>query len=201
MSETATLAGQAAGTESGGEKLPPDTDVRPDDGKTAELAEAANIRYLTEENAQFRCTGGRMLAVTIDGKEHDAVYVHRSFPHTHKRLFLSIRTSDNKELGMIRSLDDLSPETAQLIEEQADIRYFAPEILKVIHIREEFGYSYWEAETNAGVCRFTVRSGGGHVKSVTDTRLLITDVDGNRFVIPDLEQLSEKEYRMVEMCL
>ncbi|TNJ65326.1 DUF1854 domain-containing protein [Paenibacillus hemerocallicola] len=169
--------------------------------RESDLAEAAKIRYVTERNATFRKTEGQMLAMTVDGTEHPAVYVHCSFPHTNKRIYLSIRTHDNKELGMIRSLDDFPKATADLIEEQVTIRYFAPEITKVVKIKEEFGYSYWETETTAGICRFTVRSGGGHVKLVTDSRLLISDVDGNRFVIPDLERLSEKEYRMVEMCM
>lgn len=167
----------------------------------SELAEAAKIRYLTAENAVFRKTEGSMLDVTVEGTDYSAIYVHCSFPHTNRRIYLSIRTADNKEIGMIRSLDDFPDEVAALLEEQVKIRYFAPEITKVLKIREEFGYSYWEAETTAGLCRFTVRSGGGHVKLVTDNRLLILDVDGNRFVIPDLELLSDKEYRMVEMCM
>ncbi len=96
---------------------------------------------------------------------------------------------------MIHSLEDFPEETAQLLEEQLQIRYFTPEISKVVTVKEEFGYSYWEAETTAGLCRFTVRSGGGNAKLVTPVRLLVTDVDGNRFVIPDMNKLTDKEYR------
>jgi hypothetical protein len=166
-----------------------------------DLAEAAQIRYLTSENAVFRITEGRMLCVTVDGEQNDSVYVHCSFPHTNKRIYLSIRTFENKEIGMIRSLDEFPPDVAELLVEQVKIRYFAPEITQVIKIKDEFGYSYWETETSSGICRFTVRSGGNNVKQVAENRLLITDVDGNRFVIPDLEKLSDKEYRMVEMCM
>lgn len=169
--------------------------------EASDLADAAQIRYLTPENASFAVTKGRMLNVTVDGVQTDSVYVHCSFPHTNKRIYLSIRTFENKEIGMIRSLDEFPPEAAELLEEQVRIRYFAPEITKVIKIKDEFGYSYWETETTSGICRFTVRSGGSNAKLVTESRLLITDVDGNRFVIPDLEKLSDKEYRMVEMCM
>lgn len=173
----------------------------PGSGKQSDLAEAAKIRYLTPRDTVFVKTPGNMLSVTVEGAEHPVVYVHCSFPHTDKRIYLSIRTIDNKEIGMIRSLDDFPQHTADLLEEQIAIRYFAPEITKVIKIREEFGYSYWEAETTAGLCRFTVRGGGGQVKLVGESRLLVSDVDGNRFIIPDLQRLSEKEYRMVEMCM
>ncbi|RAP77323.1 DUF1854 domain-containing protein [Paenibacillus montanisoli] len=168
---------------------------------TSDLSDAANIKYLTVSNATFKKTEGQMLSVKVDGEEHPAVYVHCSFPHTNRSIYLSIRTIENKEIGMIRSLDEFPAETAQFLEEQVSIRYFAPEITRVVSVKEEFGYAYWEAETTAGLCRFTVRGGGGHTKLVTANRLLINDVDGNRFVIPDLTRLTDKEYRMVEMSM
>ncbi|SEP14667.1 DUF1854 domain-containing protein [Paenibacillus sp. OV219] len=168
---------------------------------TSDLSDAANIKYLTHDNAVFTRTEGQMLVVKVDDEEHAGVYVHCSFPHTNRSIYLSVRTIENKEIGMIRSLDEFPEEMAKLLEEQVRIRYFAPEITKVVRVKEEFGYAYWEAETTAGICRFTVRGGGGNTKLITATRLLITDVDGNRFVIPDLSSLSDKEYRMVEMCM
>jgi hypothetical protein len=172
-----------------------------DEKSESDLANAAKIKYLLPDNTTFTKTEGNMLAVKVDGEEHPSVYVHCSFPHKDKRIYLSVRTIENKEIGVVRSLDDFSKETADLLEEQVNIRYFAPEITKVVKVKEEFGYSYWEAETTAGLCRFTVRGGGGNVKLVSDHRLLITDVDGNRFIIARVDQLSDKEYRMVEMCM
>lgn len=142
-----------------------------------------------------------MLAARIEGKTHDSLFLHCSFPHTDKRIYISVRTADHKETGIIRSLDDFSEETAALLESFIQLRYFAPKIHKVLKITEEFGYSYWETETDAGHYRFTVRSGGGNVKLVTENKVMITDVDGNRFMIEDIEQLSEKEYRMIEMFI
>lgn len=169
-----------------------------------ELTESITINYLDERQTTFRRTSGKLLAVTIDGVTHDHVYLHCSFPHTDKRKYISVRKGEKgeyEEIGIIRSIDDFPPEVTALLEEQIRIRYFAPEITQVVHIREEFGYSYWETETTAGYCRFTVRSGGNNLKLVSEHRLLILDVDGNRFIIPDLDQLSAKEYRMVEMCM
>jgi len=165
------------------------------------LSDAADIHYLTKDNARFHKTEGQMLSLTVGEETYPVVYVHCSFPHTNKRMYLSIRTVENKEIGMIHSLEDFTEETARLLEEQLQIRYFTPGISKVMNVKEEFGYFYWEAETTAGLCRFTVRSGGGSAKLVTPVRLLVTDVDGNRFVIPDMSKLTDKEYRMVEQCM
>lgn len=168
----------------------------------SDLSVAAKMNYLTSDNTVFTKTNGQMLAVQVNGEEHSAVYLHCSFPHTNKRVYISVRTSENKEIGIIKSLDDDFPkDIVKLLEEQIDMRYFAPEITKVIAIKEEFGYSYWDTETNSGSCRFTVRNGSGNVKLVTENKLLIIDVYGNRFVIDNIKRLSEKEYRLVEMYI
>jgi len=168
---------------------------------SAGLAEAAQIRYLSPGDVVFTRTEGHMLNVKVGADEYKGVYIHCSFPQTNKRIYLSIRTVDNEEIGMIRSMDEFPEEMQRLLEEQVQLRYFAPEITKVLSVKEEFGYSYWEAETSSGLCRFTVREGGGNVKLMNANRLLIVDVDGNRFIIPYLDRLSDKEYKMVEVCI
>ncbi|MEK3888822.1 DUF1854 domain-containing protein [Bacillus sp. FSL K6-3431] len=170
------------------------------EGRT-DLSEAAKINYLTESNTVFLETEGHMLSVHVDGEIHPAVYLHCSFPHMNKRIFISVRTRENKEIGIIKTLDEFPSGVISLLEEHIKLRYFAPEITNVIKIQEEFGYSYWETETSAGNCRFTVRMGRGNVTGVTASKVLITDIDGNRFIIEDLGALSDKEYKMVEMCM
>ncbi|MBS4201146.1 DUF1854 domain-containing protein [Bacillus sp. FJAT-49732] len=167
----------------------------------SDLAEAAKMKYLTRDNAVFLETEGHMLTVHVDGEVHPAVYLHCSFPHKNNRIFISVRTGENEEIGMIESLDEFQSDTVTLLEEHINLRYFAPEITTINKINEEFGYSYWDTETSSGNCYFTVRSGRGNVTAVTANRVLITDVDGNRFIIKDLNALTEKEYRMVEMLM
>jgi hypothetical protein len=166
-----------------------------------DLSEAAKIHYITPDNTVFTKTEGHLLSVRVNEEEHPEVYLHCSFPHMNRRIFISVRTIENKEIGIIKSLDEFPKDVENLLEEQIKIRYFAPEITKVIKIQEEFGYSYWEVETSAGLCKFTVRSGGANVKILSNNKLLIMDVDGNRFIIEDLSRLSDKEYRMIEIFI
>lgn len=165
------------------------------------MSDAAKINYLTPLNAQFELTKGHMLAVTVGEKHYPSVFLHCSFPHSNRLSYISVRTLENEEVGMIASLADYPEELATILKEQIEIRYFAPVITKVISLREEFGYAYWEVETTAGRCRFTARNGSGNAKMVSEQKLLIQDLDGNRFLIERLDKLSEREYRLVEMCL
>ena len=97
----------------------------------SDLADAAKIRYLSADNTVFSKTPGNMLSVKVEEEEHPTVYVHCSFPHTNKRIYLSIRTIENKEIGMIRSLDDWPTAMADLLDEQVQMRSCAPESANV----------------------------------------------------------------------
>ncbi len=55
--------------------------------------------------------------------------------------------------------------------------------------------------TDRGECRFTINMGGNAVVRLTDSRLLITDLDENRFEIPDVFKLSQKEQRKLDLFL
>lgn len=158
------------------------------------------IIYLTPDNAVFEETEGKLLSVRIKEEHHPVVYLHCSFPHSKKEEYISIRTIDNKEVGMIRTLSEFPKQTAELLRKHMGFRYFAPTVKRILEIKEEFGYTFWNVETTAGACRFTVGR-GQNIRSVTAQKLMITDVDGNRFIIEDLEALSDKEYRMVETYL
>ena len=86
-----------------------------------------------------------------------------------------------------------------MLEEQKALRYFTPVIQKIHSIKEENGFSYWDTETDRGACRFTVRMGGGSVYAIGKDRYLVTDLDGNRFEIPELGRMSARELKMLDL--
>lgn len=168
---------------------------------TKELGEYSPIRYLHAHNATFIRTPGGFLSLATEGEEkYPRVNLHRAFPYSGNKEFISVRDPEGKEIGMIRNMEDFSPETVTILEEQLDRRYFAPEIARINSIREEFGYSYWQVVTDAGECRFTVR-GGQNITTLENHRVIIVDVDGNRFEIPDLQELDEKSKKKLERFL
>lgn len=161
------------------------------------------LRYLTKENAVFARTGGGFISLEFDGKKWERVQVIRLFPFTEPDQFISIRTVEerSKEIGVIEDMKKVSKETRKMLEEQLKLHYFTPVIQKVLDIKDEYGYAYFHVMTDRGECRFTINMGGNAVVRLTDTRLLITDLDENRFEIPDVLQLSQKEQRKLDLFL
>jgi len=162
-----------------------------------------NINYLNKKNASFfKSEGGFTGMKTEDGK-WDRVQIIRLFPFTGPDEYIAIRTMEerSKEIGVIKHLKDVSKDDAKIIREQLNLHYFTPVIRKIIDIKDEYGYAYFHVMTDRGECRFAINMGGNGVVRLSDTRLLITDLDENRFEIPDVRELTVKEQKKLDLFL
>lgn len=161
------------------------------------------LRYITSENSTFNATSGGFVSLNFKDKNYNRVNFYRTFPFTDPTSYISVREVDEKarEIGMIESLNFLNEEQRLLVSKQLNIRYFTPVIEKIVDIKDEYGYAYFDVLTNYGPSKFTTHMGGGSVVSLTDTRLLITDIDGNRFEIPDITTLTALELKKLDLFI
>lgn len=88
-----------------------------------------------------------------------------------------------------------------MIREQIRLRYFLPVIRKILDVKDEYGYAYWHVQTDFGVCRFTTHMGGDAVINLGEARYQITDIDGNRYELPDLYALSVMERKKLDLFI
>ncbi len=181
-----------------------------------ESEELLEMHFLTGENARFRRTEGGFVALTVkeaEGEKHseteagtreyDRVGVYLTFPLTNPEEFISIREADEKakEIGIIEKLSQLEKDQQEMLREQIKLRYFRPVITKVLDVKDEYGYAYWNVVTTFGVCRFTTQMSGDAVIHLSDSRLLVTDIDGNRYEIPDFYQLGVMERKKLDLFI
>lgn len=168
-----------------------------------ESEELLEMRMLTRENALFARTEGGFASLKTQDREYSRVGIYLTFPLTNPEEFISIREADEKakEIGIIEKLSALAPEQQEIIREQIKLRYFMPVITKVLDIKDEYGYAYWYVATDFGTCRFTTQISGDAVVTLNDCRLLITDIDGNRYEIPDFNQLHITERKKLDLFI
>ena len=168
-----------------------------------ESEEVLQMRFLNSENAVFTRTGGGFLALKTGEKEYERVGVYLTFPLTNPDEFISIREADEKakEIGIIQSISDLGKDAQEMIREQVRLRYFMPVIRKVMEVKDEYGYAYWHVMTDYGSCRFTTHMGGDAVVNLGGARYQITDIDGNRYEIPDLYGLTVMERKKLDLFI
>lgn len=168
-----------------------------------ETEEMLRVRYLNDENAVFERTGTGFLSLKVGEEFYPRVSVVRMFPFSDKDEFISIRTAQerSREIGIVEKLSQVSSETAKMLEEQMALRYFTPVIQKIIKIKDEYGFAYWTVVTDHGACNFTIRMGGNSVIHLSETRILILDIDENRFEIPDVNKLTPAERKRLDLFL
>lgn len=168
-----------------------------------ESEELLEMRFLNGENAVFSRTPGGFLSLKTGDKEYPRVGVYLTFPLTNPEEFISIREADEKakEIGIIEKLSELPADQQDMIREQIKLRYFMPVITKVLDVKDEYGYAYWNVVTSFGACRFTTQMSGNAVIHLSDSRLLVTDIDGNRYEIPDFYRLGVMERKKLDLFI
>ncbi len=168
-----------------------------------ETEEMLKINLLNEKNAKFLRTEGGFLSLKTEEKDYPRVLAVRMFPFTDPDKYISIRTTGehSKEIGIIEDMAALSKEVREIIEEQLALRYFTPVITGIYSIKDEYGYAYFDVMTDRGRCRFAIHMGGSDVVHLSETRIMITDIDENRFEIPDVLKLTPGERKKLDLFL
>lgn len=184
------------------------TDLNPvefdDTQMEEESEELLKLRRITLDNAKFSRTPGGFVSLEYEGKTYDRVGVYRTFPFTDPNHYISIREADEKarEIGVIEDLlVDLREDEAQMLNEQMELRYFTPVIIRINDIKEEYGYAYFNVTTNVGDSKFTIQMNGGAVVHLSENRILIMDLDANRFEIPDINKLTANELKKLDLFI
>ncbi len=120
-----------------------------------------------------------------------------SRPDTH----ISILDIKDQEICMISDPSELDQESYQIIQDELEKRYLTSTVYRINSVRSEFGTSYWEVETDRGRREFVIRGTQDSALWLGDHRLLLIDVDGDRFEIPDYTKLDPQSIGFVETIL
>ncbi|MBR5514836.1 MAG: DUF1854 domain-containing protein [Clostridia bacterium] len=164
---------------------------------------AAIVRLLPE-NASFGFKNG-FLCLSFNGEgseEYNRVFLHRVFPFELLWEYISVLDADNKEIGLIYNISDFDDRTKEMLKKELERKYYSPVIRSVDSLKERYGFSYWSATTTEGrKIEFTIQDTFRHVTRIGEDKCIISDVDGNRFIIESLSALDKKSYRRIELYL
>ncbi len=178
----------------------------------------AEVRYLTNENARFYLTESgfpgmeAVLPKRADDLEAEVdltpvkqdfgrVYFHRCFPFDTPDEYISVLDKDGKEYGLILNINHLTEEAQKIIKSELDRKYFCPTVEKILSMKEKLDFSYWTVLTDHGEMTFSTHDTYRNMAKVGNGMIIITDVDGNRFRIPDVNKLDKKSFKKIELYL
>jgi len=179
--------------------FPKDENGKGDRGRREErsLAEISVTVWLSPENATFSTRNG-LLYATVGGEEK-RVTLFRQFPFDLLWEYISVLDEESREVGIIRNISLFDDRTRSLLEKELKKRYYTVTVTAILSVKERFGFTYWQVRTEEGVMKFTLRDTMRSISSVNGNRVFFTDVDGNRFEIPDLSALDPKSRKSLEL--
>ncbi len=148
-------------------------------------------RYLSPDEMVFH-RENRSVLLDLAGERHKDVQLCRAFPLSDPSRYVVVKDSDGKEIGIIRDISRLSGDQKKIVRRILEDRYFMPTIEGVEYIREQFGAVTWKVNTDRGPRTFRTRGRRKSVTELKDGRILITDVDSNRYEIKGLESLDPR---------
>jgi hypothetical protein len=173
----------------------------PGGGKRKGSRENPNSVAITPENAHFSMRGGFLYMQCPKDAEPVRVSLHRNFPFTFLWEYISVLDIDNYELATLRSIDLFDGEEKEMLERELERKYYSPVISKIYSVKERFGFSYWDVESSGGRLTFTLQDTFKSIVRAGEGKLFLFDVDGNRFVIEDADELDRKSRKRVEIYL
>ena len=138
--------------------------------------------------------------LTLKRSGHDDVHdvrIRRAFPWSNADAFVSIRSSDGKELLLVDDVAALPPALRQTIESYLAGTVLIPRIESIVAIDVRFGFQEWSVRTDRGPVAFRVQE-REDIRFLPDGRYSIKDADGNIYEMCPLTELDDHSRRALE---
>ena len=106
--------------------------------------------------------------------------------------YLSLVDEKGDEVHMLKGLESLDRDSRAALELELRRRYLTATIEEIYSVDPEHGATYFSVRTDRGDQEFVMQHLQDNALWFTPTHLLLIDVDGNRFEIPDTRKLDAK---------
>ncbi len=138
--------------------------------------------------------------LTIDDRTYPRVRIVRAAPLSDPDHYIAILTEHGDGICVIRDPVELDEASRQIAQEESQARYLIAVVERIHALRHQSGGAHFEVETDRGRRTFVAKDGAESIRSF-GPRLLLVDVDGNRFEIPDVNALDSRSARLLRSVL
>ncbi len=153
------------------------------------------------EDCVFYRNANGFLGMKTGETDHKRVQLRRALPFSAPDQYICVADMENKELAVLESLDGFDAETRALLEAELGIRYFYPIVTQVKSIKEKMGSYYLDLSIGEYRKTIAVKDIGKNLKQLGNGKLVITDVDGNRYLFLNIYKIQKKSLQMLEPYL
>lgn len=162
-------------------------------------------RNYDAQTMKFRAEPGGYLSLTVGDTVYHRVTPVRALPFYETEKYICVTEPESgEELVMIRDLNELPEDQQKLIRDELELRYAVPIVKTILKAKNAMGFMNMEVITDRGNAAFRMRDLTKNLRYLTpelDRRVLLTDTEGNRYLIPDADALDRKSRKKIETYL
>lgn len=147
---------------------------------------------LDPQKMRFSRSERGSLILELDGAEYADLKIRRAFPLEAADRYIGVFAAEDQELGLIEDPQQLDDQSRQALLDELGKIYFHPRVLAFNNLYEEFGVLRGQIDTTSGPRQLEIRGYRTNVRILSGGRAIIEDVDGNRYLIPDWQELPQR---------
>ena len=122
-------------------------------------------------------------------------------PLSRTNQYLCLMDAKGNEIVMLKDPSSLPPDSWEAVQQELRRRYMTAQVRAITEARVEYGATYWSVDTNRGAREFVTQSLQENAQWLSAAHLLLIDVDGNRFEIPDVTKLDLRSRHFITAIL
>ncbi|HEX5323472.1 MAG TPA: DUF1854 domain-containing protein [Capsulimonadaceae bacterium] len=156
--------------------------------------EANQLKLFYEPKDRLRLTVG-------DEKSYHTVKPAWAAPVSHPEKYLALLDGRGDEIALLPDPEALPADSLDAVRKELRLRYLTATVTAITYARQEYGATYWEVDSDRGRREFVTQNLQENALWFSESHLLLLDVEGNRFEIPDLNQLDPRSRAFIDSIL
>jgi hypothetical protein len=144
---------------------------------------------------------GQMVLSLADGRTFEGVEVIRAFPISAPGELVSICDAEGHEVLCIEDPSALAPRLQEIVEAAIAEREFMPTVVQIESVLADADPSQWKVVTSRGPVTFLMEDSDNDVRRLGPDSILLVDIHGIRYLIPDTRCLDAASRKILDRYL
>ena len=170
------------------------------------IKDQMDLGIMDLKEAIFYADEGGFAGLRYKGEDYKHIVLRRIMPIDQPMHYISVADQENKEIGILKSVADLADNQREIVERELDNRYYSPQVLDIKSVKDKLGYVYMEMRLRNKQGKeydknCAVKDVSRNIRMLSSDSVIIFDVDGNRYVVPNLGELNKQSLRRLDSYL
>lgn len=136
-----------------------------------------------------------------DGRDHRVGAIVQSFPLSNKGKLVAVRDGDGAEIAILDDIRKLEKVSREIVDREIEKAYFMPVIEDLYDVTDTLGILNWSVSTDRGPRVFQIKNLRRNIRRIGRERVVIRDVDGNRYEVREVSKLPSSAQDLLDQYL